>query len=42
MKIGIDATSIFDGGGFTNLNQFLIIYLFLNETSVERLNIYAS
>jgi len=42
MRIGIDATSIVDGGGFTHLNQFLINYLFLNETSVERLNIYAS
>ena len=42
MRIGIDASSIVDGGGFTHLNQFLINYLFLNETSVERLNIYAS
>ena len=42
MRIGIDASSIVDGGGFNHLNQFLINYLFLNETSVERLNIYAS
>ena len=42
MRIGIDASSIVDGGGFTHLNQFLTNYLFLNEKSVERLNIYAS
>ena len=42
MRIGIDASSIVDGGGFTHLNQFLINYLPLNHTSIEKLNIYAS
>ena len=42
MRIGIDASSISGGGGFTHLNQFLINYLLLNKTLVERLNIYAS
>lgn len=40
--IGIDATSIVDGGGFTHLSQFLINYLKENKRSLQQLNIYAS
>ena len=35
MRIGIDASSISGGGGFTHLNQFLINYLLLNKTLVD-------
>lgn len=40
--IGVDATSIVDGGGFTHLSQFLINYLKENKRSLQQLNIYAS
>ena len=42
MKIGIDATSIVDGGGFTHLSQLLINYLKINKRLSNQLNIYAS
>tara|TARA_B110000971_G_scaffold81858_1_gene83958 strand:- start:1666 stop:2817 length:1152 start_codon:yes stop_codon:yes gene_type:complete len=42
MKIGIDATSIVDGGGFNHLNQFLKHYLDSKENSNDYLKIYAS
>ena len=40
--IGIDATSIVDGGGFTHLSQFFINYLKVNQQSTHQMNIYAS
>ena len=42
ISIGIDATSIVDGGGFTHLSQFLFNYLKMKHYSKNKLNIYAS
>ncbi len=42
ISIGIDATSIVDGGGFTHLSQFLFNYLKIKHYSTHKLNIYAS
>ena len=42
ISIGIDATSIVDGGGFTHLSQFLINYLKTDQHRSNQLNIYAS
>ena len=42
ISIGIDATSIVDGVGFTHLSQFLFNYLKMKHYSKNKLSIYAS
>ena len=42
ISIGIDATSIVDGGGFTHLSQFLFNYLKVKHQLTHKLKVYAS